>query len=36
MKSRHAVWSAGQGSRDFIPAYMLDKGIPDAKAKAKA
>jgi hypothetical protein len=24
MKSRHAVWPAGQGSRDFIPAYMLD------------
>jgi len=23
LKSRHAVWPAGQGNRDFIPACML-------------
>jgi hypothetical protein len=26
MKSRHVVSPAGQGSRDFIPAYMLACG----------
>jgi hypothetical protein len=32
MKSRHAVSPAGQGSRDFIPAYMLGMlGRPGGK-----
>jgi len=30
MQSRHAVWPAGQGSRDFIPAYML-QAVPEAE-----